>query len=159
MVGYAGHVTRILSYIQPCKQLAILTQYFFEDQPSIDYGNTDTVPLSNLYQLDPNFCLLPVHAICCSLKRVVGEEDNERLEQFTLELQVDVTFTRKLADRYEVKVSKDGVSFKEEAVYYEPQSSQLKTLTPVLNTPVDCTVSYVASCEEFCLPTAHSLKI
>jgi len=67
----------------------------------IDYGNTEDVPMSDVKELDPQFCVLPAQALRCSLEGIaplVGTWSPECVKKFqeaVLEQDVQVTFLRR----------------------------------------------------------------
>ncbi|PFX27913.1 Tudor domain-containing protein 1 [Stylophora pistillata] len=73
----------------------------------VDYGNTDTLPVSAIKQLRPNLLTFPAQAIRCKLegsKDVWTESDVEQFRANILERPLHMTFTRKEKDTWCVTI-------------------------------------------------------
>ena len=133
----------------------------------MDYGNTEVVPLAHLCNLDPSFCSIPIQGIKCSLGDLPGgwsEESTQLWQESVLEQEVKVNFLKERPDgSYGASVLKDGVDIGQKLfgkMVMPPLSTPtsrnnqseitvIQTTTPVLQTPTRCSISYIASCEEF----------
>ncbi|XP_069127026.1 uncharacterized protein [Argopecten irradians] len=82
----------------------------------VDYGNSKTVALSDLREIQSEDMLFPQQAFCCSLKGIVPESESEdwekiscsRLEELTFEKDLKVKLVKSLPNCcYEAEVS-DG---------------------------------------------------
>ena len=146
----------------------------------VDYGNSETASLANLKVLQPQFTSLPCVAIPCTLAGLPANTSEATAEKFVKKVtscklvgqfqqqlsSFDIPISVKLFDTSvpdkDINIA-DYISSAAVGATYTSSFNQRQTdvqiapITPVMNSPMECSVSFVVSPGEFyCQLTSES---
>ena len=139
------------------------------DVEFVDYGNSETTTMSAVRALDSQFLSVPCFAVPCYLNGLPKDQstdadsqafsnlisDKELTAEFHAPFSDFDTFvavqltTKEGQDILATFLSAKDVLLQEQIMLPTFDTQQIKTLSPDLNTPTMCTVSFISSCKEF----------